>query len=318
MAGHTDNKAYLGLFKDNWGLSVMRAREVLDFLIKPEAKGGGALSPSHWSASGYGDTDPWTGNATPEGRQNNRRCELVVLPSIEEMLDLESLTSEGFRPMRVACIDIGTNSVLLLVVEADAQGQLTRARRRATITRLGQGVDRSGVLASEAVERTLACLTSYAETIREYGVERVVAVVTSAMRDARGGEQLSTRAQQLLGVRPQVISGDREAELTFEGAVTGLELQGEVAVFDVGGGSTELILGRRLGSTPRWSKRSASTSGPSRLTERHVRAIRRHPRSSRRFAARPTRRWQPRRIQGACPSWASPARSPPWPPSPSA
>jgi chemotaxis protein MotB len=94
VAGHTDNKAYLGPFKDNWGLSVMRAREVLAFLVKPESKtGGGGLNPTHWSASGYGDTDPVGTNATPEGRQNNRRCELVVLPSIEEMLDLKSLTN---------------------------------------------------------------------------------------------------------------------------------------------------------------------------------------------------------------------------------
>jgi chemotaxis protein MotB len=95
VAGHTDNQAYgAGPFKDNWGLSVMRAREVLAFLIRPEGdkKGGGGLDPQHWSASGYGDTDPIQSNDSPEGRQANRRCELVVLPKIEEMLDLKSLT----------------------------------------------------------------------------------------------------------------------------------------------------------------------------------------------------------------------------------
>lgn len=92
VAGHTDNKPYVGVFKDNWGLSVMRAREVLRFLIKPTDQDGGGLSSEHWSASGYGDTDPIADNDTAEGRQQNRRCELVVLPAIEEMLDLNSLT----------------------------------------------------------------------------------------------------------------------------------------------------------------------------------------------------------------------------------
>jgi chemotaxis protein MotB len=90
VAGHTDNKPYrLGVFKDNWGLSVMRAREVLAFLIDPDE---GGLNPKRWSAAGYGALDPLTDNDTPEGRQKNRRVELVVLPAIEEMISLESLT----------------------------------------------------------------------------------------------------------------------------------------------------------------------------------------------------------------------------------
>lgn len=92
VAGHTDNEAYFaGGYKDNWGLSLMRAREVLDLLIRAENKRGGGLSPQHWSASGYGATDPLAGNETPTGRQLNRRCELVVLPRLEEMLDLKSI-----------------------------------------------------------------------------------------------------------------------------------------------------------------------------------------------------------------------------------
>ncbi len=93
VAGHTDNEPLSGgRFKDNWGLSVMRAREVLTFLIKPSDKGGGGLSADRWSASGYGDTDPIKSNDTPEGKQANRRCELVVLPNVEEMLDLKTIT----------------------------------------------------------------------------------------------------------------------------------------------------------------------------------------------------------------------------------
>lgn len=92
VAGHTDNAPLSGgRFKDNWGLSVMRAREVLTFLIAPGDKGGG-LNPSKWSAAGFGDTDPVKSNDTPEGKQANRRCELVVVPNVEEMLDLKSLT----------------------------------------------------------------------------------------------------------------------------------------------------------------------------------------------------------------------------------
>lgn len=93
VAGHTDNAPLSGgRFKDNWGLSVMRAREVLDFLVKPKEKGGGGLDPSKWSASGYGEMDPIKSNDSPEGKQANRRCELVVVPNVEEMLDLKSLT----------------------------------------------------------------------------------------------------------------------------------------------------------------------------------------------------------------------------------
>jgi chemotaxis protein MotB len=91
VAGHTDNKPLQhGPFKDNWGLSLMRAREVLVFLVDP-ARGGG-LPPSHWSATGFADTDPIASNDTDDGRQKNRRCELIVSPSVEEMLDLKTLT----------------------------------------------------------------------------------------------------------------------------------------------------------------------------------------------------------------------------------
>lgn len=91
VSGHTDNKPFQhGPFKDNWGLSLMRAREVLVFLVDSE-KGGG-LPVEHWSAAGFADTDPIGANDTDEGRQKNRRCELIVMPSVEEMLDLKAIT----------------------------------------------------------------------------------------------------------------------------------------------------------------------------------------------------------------------------------
>jgi chemotaxis protein MotB len=92
VAGHTDSQPLKREpFKDNWGLSAMRARSVLVFLTEPTDKRGGGLDPSHLSAAGYADTDPVSNNDTPEGRERNRRVELVVMPNVEEMLDLESL-----------------------------------------------------------------------------------------------------------------------------------------------------------------------------------------------------------------------------------
>jgi chemotaxis protein MotB len=94
VAGHTDNKPLLGgRFGDNWGLSVMRARQVLLYLIAPldPKKGGGGLDQSRLHPAGYGETDPIAKNDTDEGRQQNRRVELVLLPDVEEMLDLRSL-----------------------------------------------------------------------------------------------------------------------------------------------------------------------------------------------------------------------------------
>jgi chemotaxis protein MotB len=91
VSGHTDNKPLQGgRFKDNWGLSLMRAREVLVFLV--DAEKGGGLPVEHWSAGGFADTDPIAANDTDEGRQKNRRCELIVMPSVEEMLDLKAIT----------------------------------------------------------------------------------------------------------------------------------------------------------------------------------------------------------------------------------
>ncbi|HEU5077302.1 MAG TPA: Ppx/GppA phosphatase family protein, partial [Polyangiaceae bacterium] len=150
----------------------------------------------------------------------------------------------GVVVVRVACIDIGTNSVLLLIAEQSPRGPVALVEQ-ATITRLGQGVDRTGQLAPEACERTLACLRAYASTIAEHGAQRVVAVGTSAMRDASNGAEFRARARELLGVEPRVISGDEEASLTFAGALSGLDVTGTLVVFDVGGGSTEIIVGDR-------------------------------------------------------------------------
>ncbi|MBK8252115.1 MAG: Ppx/GppA family phosphatase [Polyangiaceae bacterium] len=169
---------------------------------------------------------------------------------------------------RVATIDIGTNSVLLLIAESTPTG-LVPVIELATITRLGQGVDRARRLAPEAVERTLECLAHYARVISSNGPMQTIAVGTSAMRDAQGGAEFRERAAAILGVAPRVASGDEEAELTFFGSLSGLPQTNEVLVFDVGGGSTELIVGAHQ-SGPR--HKISLDIGSVRLTERHVRS----------------------------------------------
>ena len=170
---------------------------------------------------------------------------------------------------RVAAIDIGTNSVLLLIAERDARGVLVPVVERETITRLGQGVDRAHELAPAATERTLACLEQYAREIRAIGVVAIDAVGTSAMRDARGGAAFRAAAAGVLSVEPRVISGDDEARLTFRGSLSGLAAEvrtGRLGVFDIGGGSTELITGERS----EVDEVASLDVGSVRLTERHV------------------------------------------------
>lgn len=169
---------------------------------------------------------------------------------------------------RVAAIDIGTNSVLLLVAERRG-GEVAPVVERATITRLGKGVDKTRALDPLAIDRTLACLSDYAAVMRAEGVARVDAVGTSALRDAQGGADFIARAREILGVAPRVISGQEEARLTFAGALAGIPHADEpVLVYDIGGGSTEIIVGGG-GEAPRGVSVDV---GSVRLTERHVRS----------------------------------------------
>lgn len=181
---------------------------------------------------------------------------------------------------RVAAIDIGTNSVLLLIADPRASS-LEPVVERATITRLGEGVDATRALSSGAASRTLSCLENYARELRTRGVTRLAAVGTSALRDAAGGTEFLDSAERILGTRPRVISGDEEAELTFYGALSGLTLQEPsaapveraVTVFDVGGGSTEIISGATSGpgAAGRVDRAKSLDIGSVRLFERHVR-----------------------------------------------
>jgi exopolyphosphatase/guanosine-5'-triphosphate,3'-diphosphate pyrophosphatase len=171
--------------------------------------------------------------------------------------------------VRVATLDIGTNSVLLLIAEPGPNG-LVPLFERATITRLGEGVDRTRQLLPAACERTLRCAEEYAREIERFGVTHAAAVGTSALRDAAGGEAFTLELARVLGFTPQVIAGEREALLTFRGALSGLRVRGAVAVFDVGGGSTEIVQGD-VRADGAFSRDAVSLDiGSVRLFERHV------------------------------------------------
>ncbi len=175
--------------------------------------------------------------------------------------------------MRVATIDVGTNTVLLLVADRRSYGSLVAVEERATITRLGEGVDVARRFSTQALERTQACLDDYATVVRSLGADRVAVVGTSAMRDAGGGESLRARIEASFGVPARVVSGEEEARLTFRGALGGLPIgdRRDLAVFDIGGGSTEVVLGRLDGGRALIEYSSSFDVGSVRLTERHVR-----------------------------------------------
>jgi exopolyphosphatase/guanosine-5'-triphosphate,3'-diphosphate pyrophosphatase len=143
---------------------------------------------------------------------------------------------------RVAAIDCGTNSIRLLV--ADVTGpRLADVDRRMEIVRLGQGVDRTGRLAPEALDRTLGALRGYAEIVSATGASAVRMVATSATRDAENSAEFVRRVKEVLGVAPDVLTGTEEARLSFLGATTELTGGQPYLVADIGGGSTEFILG---------------------------------------------------------------------------
>ncbi|MFE9537962.1 exopolyphosphatase [Streptomyces sp. NPDC006691] len=166
---------------------------------------------------------------------------------------------------RVAAIDCGTNSIRLLVADADpSTGEITDLDRRMTIVRLGQGVDRTGRLAPEALERTFAACRAYAAVIKDLGAERLRFVATSASRDAENRDDFVRGVLDILGVEPEVISGDQEAEFSFVGATKELDGDDDYLVVDIGGGSTEFV----VGSAGVEAARSVDI-GCVRMTERH-------------------------------------------------
>jgi len=169
-------------------------------------------------------------------------------------------------PRRVAALDCGTNSLRLLVADVE-DGAVHDVLRRMEVVRLGQDVDRTGLLAPAAIERTRLALRSYAEQIGELGVDAVRMVATSATRDASNRADFRDMVMGTLRAEPEVITGSEEAALSFAGAISGLpDIVLPVLVADIGGGSTEVVLGDRDGVRAELS----TDVGCVRLTERHL------------------------------------------------
>jgi exopolyphosphatase/guanosine-5'-triphosphate,3'-diphosphate pyrophosphatase len=168
---------------------------------------------------------------------------------------------------RVAAVDCGTNTVRLLVADIDvAAGTQDSLVREMRIVRLGQDVDRTGRLADEALVRVFATVDEYAAIVTSHGVDAVRFVATSAVRDASNADVFARGIRDRLGVEPEVVSGDEEAALSYDGATRALDdVPGPVAVLDIGGGSTELILGDGHGQVT--AARSLDI-GSVRITER--------------------------------------------------
>jgi exopolyphosphatase/guanosine-5'-triphosphate,3'-diphosphate pyrophosphatase len=171
---------------------------------------------------------------------------------------------------RAAAIDCGTNSIRLLVADVDlVAGTATDVVRQMVIVRLGEGVDATGEFSAAALERTFAACSAYADVLRAVGSPALRFVATSASRDVSNREQFVAGVEGILGVRPEVISGEQEGALSFAGATTGLPAgaRAPFLVVDIGGGSTEFVLG-----TGHPTHRTSVDIGCVRMTERHLAA----------------------------------------------
>jgi exopolyphosphatase/guanosine-5'-triphosphate,3'-diphosphate pyrophosphatase len=207
----------------------------------------------------------------------------------------------GVMTRRVAAVDCGTNSLRLLVADVDPdRAQVTDVARRMEIVRLGQGVDSTGRLAPEALARTTGVLRDYAAVIAACGAQAIRMVATSATRDAANAEEFTRRVREVLGIAPEVLTGVEEARLSFTGATAELAAQANGSLFlvaDIGGGSTEFVLGQAVpprgddaspGGRPPGTPRARGGSPPPRtpltpwaasvnigcvrMTERHLHA----------------------------------------------
>ncbi len=170
---------------------------------------------------------------------------------------------------RYATIDVGTNSVLLLVADRQPDGRFRAVQERAEITRLGRGVDKSRRLSPEGMEATLQVLSDFASEARTLGAEAIAVTATSAARDAANGAEFLAAARSRAGVEVEIIAGELEAQYSFASAHADFsrEVAGPLVVVDIGGGSTEFIYGDAQGHV---SFRHSFDVGSVRMTERYV------------------------------------------------
>ena len=167
-----------------------------------------------------------------------------------------------FSQVNVAAIDIGTNSTNLLIIDHNG----ITLERQVNVTRLGQGVDKTRTLSPDAIDRTIECLAKYRELLDAHGAPCLRVVASSASRDATNRDDFFDRAEQVLGVRPELISGEEEARLAYRGATSHVEVdKNGHLIIDIGGGSTELIVG-----TSQLSRAHSIDAGAVRMTERHL------------------------------------------------
>lgn len=167
---------------------------------------------------------------------------------------------------RVAALDCGTNSIRLLIAEENlGASTFTEISRKMSIVKLGEGVDRNKAFLPDAISRTLTALKVFAADIAEAKVERVRFCATSATRDAQNRDEFLIPVAQILGITPEVISGEEEARLSFNGATQGLDkTSGPFLVIDIGGGSTEFVFGSNHVDAAR-----SVNIGCVRMSERH-------------------------------------------------
>ncbi len=170
----------------------------------------------------------------------------------------------GDRTVNVAVIDIGTNTVLLLVASFDRQGTITPLRYEQQVPRLGKGIDARGALQPDAMQRVVRVLRDYREMIRPLGVASTVVCATSAARDAANREEFVNLVLRETGFHIEILSGEDEASWTYRGAVSGIPDLGRATVLDIGGGSTEISTG--MGG--RLLQRASLNIGSVRMTER--------------------------------------------------
>jgi exopolyphosphatase / guanosine-5'-triphosphate,3'-diphosphate pyrophosphatase len=182
--------------------------------------------------------------------------------------------------VRVAVIDIGTNSTRLLVADVEGSG-VAEIERRTTVTNMGRGVDHTGMICSDAVDDVCAVIADYKARYEELGAERVMAIATSAVRDAVNGEAFIAELRERFGLDARLLRGDEEAHLTYLGATAHRWESEPTLVFDIGGGSTELI----VGSGKEVGFHTSLQAGTIRQSERHLTADPPHPHELEHLAA---------------------------------
>ena len=167
--------------------------------------------------------------------------------------------------VRVAVVDIGTNSTRLLI--GDVEGtSVTEVERRTTVTNMGRGVDHSGLICTDAVDDVCTVIADYRARYEEMGAERVMAIATSAVRDAVNGQAFIAELRERFDLDARLLTGEEEANLTYLGATAHRHDEGSTLVFDIGGGSTELI----VGSGTRVGFHTSLQAGTIRQSERHL------------------------------------------------